>query len=338
MLTAFPTPDGYPAQSLTVGPDGNLWYVTNTASDQREIIRMTPAGRTTSFVISAAGETVEPAFLSPGPDGNLWFVRSDSAIGRITPDGQVSTFRVPTAHGVLGTPLVAGGDGDLYFGEIGRIGRISPAGVVSEFPIPGAQPPTGNPFHLARAGDGLIYFTEVGGQIGRIRPDGTIMQFATGSPTEIQSFLSAGDGAIWFTNRDGYLHRLDPRTGAVTALMTAAPPELEPSIDLAVGAGQTLLWLAIGTMVERVNQEAGKVVPVGEVPDGSVGGMVSGPDGNLWFTQFTGVDQVGRMTPAGQVATFPVTARSTPSEIIVGHDGNLWFTEFHAAQVGRITP
>src|SRR6185312_7195396 len=63
------------------------------------------------------------------------------------------------------------------------------------------------------------------------------------------------------------------------------------------------------------------------VPDA----IVSGPDGNLWFTEsFTG--RLGRITPAGQVSEFPVAATA----IAAGPDGNVWFTE--ATAIGKITP
>jgi len=66
--------------------------------------------------------------------------------------------------------------------------------------------------------------------------------------------------------------------------------------------------------------------------------ITSGPDGNLWFTEF-GANQIGRITPSGVVTEFPIpTADSAPAGITAGPDGNLWFTEANANQIGRITP
>jgi streptogramin lyase len=65
--------------------------------------------------------------------------------------------------------------------------------------------------------------------------------------------------------------------------------------------------------------------------------IVTGPDGNLWFTEANG-DKIGRITTAGVVTEFAVpTAASGPTGIAVGPEGNLWFTEANAAQIGRIT-
>ena len=66
--------------------------------------------------------------------------------------------------------------------------------------------------------------------------------------------------------------------------------------------------------------------------------IVSGPDGNLWFTEQTGGNAIGKITPSGVITEFPVpTASAQPHGITVGSDGNLWFTEPAAASIGRIT-
>ena len=61
-------------------------------------------------------------------------------------------------------------------------------------------------------------------------------------------------------------------------------------------------------------------------------GIVTGPDGNLWFTDF---DAIGRMTTTGVVTMFSTpTLAPYATDIAVGSDGNLWFTE----QVGNSRP
>ena len=66
--------------------------------------------------------------------------------------------------------------------------------------------------------------------------------------------------------------------------------------------------------------------------------IAAGPDGNLWFTEFSG-NRIGRITPSGAITEFPIpTGTSTPLEITAGDDGNLWFTEGEGNNIGRITP
>ncbi len=66
-------------------------------------------------------------------------------------------------------------------------------------------------------------------------------------------------------------------------------------------------------------------------------GIVTGPDGNLWFCEEF-EDQIGRITPEGTVTEFPIpTTGSHPETIIVGPDGAMWFTELLGSKIGRIT-
>ena len=75
-------------------------------------------------------------------------------------------------------------------------------------------------------------------------------------------------------------------------------------------------------------------------------GITTGPDGNLWFTEFNG-NRIGRITPTGRVTLFPLpppyeepnglpTPFTMPIGITAGRDGNLWFTTNNG--IGRITP
>ncbi len=67
--------------------------------------------------------------------------------------------------------------------------------------------------------------------------------------------------------------------------------------------------------------------------------IVTGPDGNLWFTQQE-TDEIGRINPrTGAITEYLVpTANAGPFGITVGPDGNLWFTELAANRIGRINP
>jgi streptogramin lyase len=65
--------------------------------------------------------------------------------------------------------------------------------------------------------------------------------------------------------------------------------------------------------------------------------IAMGPDGALWFTEFSG-NKVGRITTAGTITEYRVpTPASNPAEIAPGPDGALWFTEYSGNKIGRIT-
>ena len=61
-------------------------------------------------------------------------------------------------------------------------------------------------------------------------------------------------------------------------------------------------------------------------------------DGNLWFTNsdFAFENYIGKITPSGQVTTFPLDLPSSPRGITAGPDGAIWFTNGY--QVGRVNP
>lgn len=69
-------------------------------------------------------------------------------------------------------------------------------------------------------------------------------------------------------------------------------------------------------------------------------GITTGPDANLWFTEFN-PGNIARILPSppNTITEFNVSlADIRPAGIAAGPDGNLWFVEITGNQVGRITP
>ena len=69
--------------------------------------------------------------------------------------------------------------------------------------------------------------------------------------------------------------------------------------------------------------------------------ITSGPDGNLWFTEWvSGANKVGMINPTTHaVSEFTTpTSNSRPYGIAAGSDGNIWFTEWGAHKIGMINP
>ena len=71
-------------------------------------------------------------------------------------------------------------------------------------------------------------------------------------------------------------------------------------------------------------------------------GITTGPDGALWFTNYT-QNKIGRITTTGTIteftipSTMPDGVTSGPTGITAGPDGALWFTEKNTHKIGRIT-
>ena len=102
--------------------------------------------------------------------------------------------------------------------------------------------------------------------------------------------------------------------------------------------------LAAGYMTPAVAEPLGQYTTF-DVGPGAwyAGGIASGPDGNMWFTNNANFS-VNVLTANGSVTSFPVpTSPSLTSgpglfEVAAGPDGNMWFTGFFANYVGKVTP
>jgi sugar lactone lactonase YvrE len=76
---AIPTANSGP-QGITVGPDGNLWFVETSAS---KIAKVTTGGTITEYATTTAN--AGPYDIVSGPDGNLWF--TENSAGQMCPSG-----------------------------------------------------------------------------------------------------------------------------------------------------------------------------------------------------------------------------------------------------------
>ena len=65
--------------------------------------------------------------------------------------------------------------------------------------------------------------------------------------------------------------------------------------------------------------------------------ITTGPDGNLWFSEYS-ADRVGRVTTGGAFEEFAVpTAFGGPFGLVTGSDANVWFTEL-LGKIAKIAP
>jgi streptogramin lyase len=105
----------------------------------------------------------------------------------------------------------------------------------------------------------------------------------------------------------------------------------------AIVVGLAILGFAYPLAAQTVTEFG--TVPVSNVNGGGLPlGIVTGPDGNLWFTQNNG--RIGQITPKGLVTIFSggINVGAQSVAIAVGSDGNLWFTENRVDNIGKITP
>lgn len=216
-----------------------------------------------------------PHGLGIGPDGKtVWFTgKGTGTVGRITPDGKVQTFALPTV-GSVPIYIKAGPDGNMWVTELvgNKIARVTPEGYVTEFAIP-----TNNsrPIAIVPGPDGNMWFTEeAGNRVGRVERDGRITEFKV--PKAQANVILAGlafdkEQNLWVQQ---YVDHNNPtpagRDHVVRidkAILTAAPPDL-PAKHFTFYDVPTR-----DTVMHRI---------------------IQGPDGNLWFTELNS-NKVGRL-------------------------------------------
>jgi streptogramin lyase len=156
------------------------------------------------------------------------------------------------------------------------------------------------------------------------------------------------DDNLWFTGSNGKIGMIDPRTHAVAEF----PVPTESDINGITTGPDGNLWFTEDYNVpdDPVHRDhVGMINPtthaVAEFPTHTAvsvpRGITTGPDGNLWFTEFY-ASQIGMINPkTDAIAEFPIPSHDEPYSITAGPDGNLWFTEsdlYGRGEIGMINP
>lgn len=200
----------------------------------------------------------------------------------------VSIVKYPVLGGSIGSSLVTGSDGRLWFDEYysNKIAAITTSGNITEYLLP--NPNTG-PLGLASGPDGNIWFGEWNyNKIGKISTNGVVTEYSLPQANSRATSLTSGpDGNIWY---------VDGSTNSVGEITSSGVVTEYPIPDI-TGSGS------------------------------SPGTITSGPDGNLWFTQLSG-NKIRSVTANGVfVKTFQVSTgiQYRIWQIVTGPDGNLWY-------------
>jgi virginiamycin B lyase len=315
-ITEFPIASGNGPEAMTLGPDGNVWFVDTGAN---RIVRVTPGGVMTPFS-TGIGSNAGLAGITAGPDGNIYFTESNrDRIGRINLTTFVITESSPMGGGSDPRGITTGPDGALWFAEgtDDKIGRITTNLVVTdEFSV------SGNNMREITAGpDGNLWFTKSSspGAIGRITTAGVDTDFPTtaGQPTGI---ATGPDGNIWFAagENPGAIGRITT-SGAITLFTSGLTTNAAPR-DIVAGAGGNLYF------TENANPgRLGQITTAGAIGEFTTGltgasgpwGIASGADGNIWFTENTG-NRVGRLNFAPGAVTDPATQIGASDAMLAG--------------------
>src|SRR2546421_343276 len=227
---------GSSSPPIIAGADGNAWFTDGLPSQIAKIERITPTGAIKVFPLPPSDS---PGSITAGPDGNLWFTETiigpkvinspgpNGQIGRITPAGKISTYRLPS--GSVPSHITMGPDHNIWFSEevaanrslpVNKIGRITPAGTITEFALPpgNSHGSMGLPVGIASGADGYLWFTDAtGNAIGRITTTCTISEFALPTPQSLPVNIAyASGGTLWFTEQG-----VNDQTGKIGKLTIA---------------------------------------------------------------------------------------------------------------------
>lgn len=323
------------AESITRGPDGNLWMTSVGGA----VERLTPDGQISRFVRDpgdgSSGDIVA------GPDGNLWSTTTSMSsygqmskgyLHRITPSGALTSFS-------LGNQPAAG----LAVGTDGALWVVRSTDYYLTYtcltPYPWGGPCVSE----------VPHWVTVGPEIDRIATDGSVMSvFPLGQGvSNVLSIVAGADGNLWFTEGGGVpvIGRITPG-GQIREF--PLPAEVFGATAMTVGPDGNPWFVettstSFGVPADRIATIApdGQIREVGSILTGAaVTNLTTGPDGNIWFIadfrELRSSSQIGRLTPSGTVSFYDtLPPRQQASDLTTGPDGNIWFTQ-NIARVGQV--
>src|SRR5579864_5495270 len=298
------------------------------------IVSLCPLSQATTDITVDPGADAAPVAITKG-FGFLWVVEANrNAIAKVNPvGGAITEYHIPGlnyTYSLYNSRIVSGPLGLVWFTDYydSLIGSIDPqTGAINTYPAT------------------ITY---------------TVGSYSYTYPAYPFDLTVGPDGALWFTPYYSYLGigRFDP----VTHNSTTINPALNtcPS-RIVTGSDQNLWYLdqcghSVGAnyVYDVVRITTVGVATVFPMPNSNnfLEDIASGPDGNLWVTDYNNHD-IYRVTTAGAVTQFsliqgalPNQVIGQPGEITGGPDGNLWFKEnlsdplnsYNGGAVGFITP
>ena len=328
-------------QAITAGPNGTVWFAETTAN---KIGMIDTVSGTPGAPITVGSS---PQGITYVPGGDIWFTETGAGkIGRINPTThQLTEFATPTSTsgplGITRNPV----DGTIWFTEAltHKLGMFNPATITSsadihEFTLPNAASspkPVGIVYNPA---DGDLWFTEQGSnQIGKFDPvtqkfNSTAFVLPDAASNPFPSAITVdSDGNLWFAEPHlGKFNMLNPGTGKFAAngpyTLPASAGNSKYAISGITSGPDGRIWFTASGIGQIGNFDPVAIVQstsplnlisVDNTPNNKSFpyGIAPGPDGNLWFTEVSGL---ANGNGAIGVAYDTTLAMSTPTNITVG--------------------
>jgi streptogramin lyase len=223
-VEAFPISRGT-VQSIAVGPEGEIWFVSYVAPEGEHgtpvdaIGRMTYDGHVDYLSLEDGGAGLShgrPSSLAFGLEGALWLADGYSVVARVDLSGTIEEFPVPGAESGRVAQLLLGPGGDIWFEAGFKIGRFTPSGSFLGYlplstneacnEVTYAVPRGGGEMVLGPGGD--IWCAYSVGHIERISESGTVTKFS-GTNVEGSTMARGIEGDLWFPAGAERIERLE---------------------------------------------------------------------------------------------------------------------------------
>lgn len=309
-ITEYKLTAGSGPGDMTVGSDGNTWFVDQGSG---RVGYITHSGKVKTFALPKGSA---PNSITSAPSGNVWVTETGtSELARITPTtGVIAQYKLAANTGPRG--ITTGPDGNIWFTEFtaNRIGRIIPStGKIATYPISTAN---SGPARITAGRDGNMWFTEAtANRIGRVTTAGTgYTSFAAGGSTPAR-ITTGPDGDIWYSLQGSNKIAQMTLTGTVHTFTVPTPGSQPTGIAASPGSGGAANYVYFteqGTaQIGRFNLSTQQFNEYTLTAKSKPTGMVEGSDGNVWFSE-NAVSKIGVKQQA-----------QGKTEYVVEHDN--WF-------------
>jgi streptogramin lyase len=214
------------------------------------------------------------------------------------------------------------------------VGKITPAGVITEFDT-GISPLESVPALTGRAG---VWFGTDHNGIGRIDLAGNTSFYDIADDNAQASAIARDKGGnIWYIEWAGSSVGFINPAGGGNSFDVG---EGGNTFGIAVGSDGRI-WFAdpMNMRIGVINTDGSGLTYFSKGLTGQPDSIMAGPDGNLYFGEYS--PAVGRITTTGQITELPLpdTFGSFPVlGLTTGSDGNIWFTNNEHSQIGKLVP
>jgi streptogramin lyase len=259
--------------------------------------------------------------MATGSDNNVWFTETNAArVGKITPNGVVTEYPIPS--GSMGSDIVAGASGTLWFLDGAAIGKVTTTGQITEFPV--ALSPS-SVAGIAYGSDANLWFTDLNAnKIGKMTPTGTVTEYALPHNFESPYDIAAGpDGNLWYSNGVGNVGKITT-AGVITEYSGPANANV---CSIAAGP-HGKLYAAEDFGIYEITT-AGVIT---EFPGGNGElNITLGPDDQMWITGSVCGDSPYLLEFNPTTHVFSSAIAPDPGHglggLAIGSDGNAWIAD-----------